>query len=370
MKKLVILPSKSSKYSEIINSIKNLPLKKVNFMDVKNINLTKVKKFDVVIFEKISERLLKQINKLKIVTIKINKHIRYNKLIDISIDPYFKITMKNNTNPTKGNFRPIQLDISNTNDFVYLLNIITIMDWDSKFWKKKICFIGPKRLTESIIFRCKKFIRKNKIEMIQFLSNCHESESVKIAEKNNFGFKDIRITLEKKVDKIDKNIKFTKNISLRKAKLADFKFIKPIARDSYLDSRYYFDEFFSVNRVKNFYEGWLKKAILGTFDDLCLLICYKNKPVGFCTIKIRTPNAIIGLFSISSKHQGKGFSKILLKYLNYEMNKKNIKNITVVTQGRNYSALKAYQNVNFKITRTELWYHKWIAGNKKKLVNY
>ena len=52
------------------------------------------------------------------------------------------------------------------------------------------------------------------------------------------------------------------------------------------------------------------------------------------------------------------------------MKKDNIKKITVVTQGRNYSALKAYQNVNFKISRTELWYHKWIAGNKTKVENY
>ena len=83
MKKLVILPSKSSKYSEIINSIKNLPLKNVHFINEKSINLTEVKKFDVVIFEKISERLLKKINKAKIILIKINKHISYNKLIDI-----------------------------------------------------------------------------------------------------------------------------------------------------------------------------------------------------------------------------------------------------------------------------------------------
>ena len=42
------------------------------------------------------------------------------------------------------------------------------------------------------------------------------------------------------------------------------------------------------------------------------------------------------------------------------MKKINIKNLSVVTQGRNYSALRAYQNSNFKISKTELWYHKWI----------
>ena len=47
----------------------------------------------------------------------------------------------------------------------------------------------------------------------------------------------------------------------------------------------------------------------------------------------------------------KRFSKILLSAIDYEMKKINIKNLSVVTQGRNYSALRAYQNSNFKISR-------------------
>ena len=119
------------------------------------------------------------------------------------------------------------------------------MDWDTKFWKKKICFIGPKRLTRNIIFRVNKFIKKNKVDMVQFLSHCHDADTVKIAEENNFGFKDIRITLEKDIN-IEKNkIIKPKYISFRKAKLKDFNTIKPIAKNSYLESRYYFDNFFA-----------------------------------------------------------------------------------------------------------------------------
>ena len=92
----------------------------------------------------------------------------------------------------------------------------------------------------------------------------------------------------------------------------------------------------------------------------CLLICLRKKPIGFCTIKVNQDEASIGLLSISSKYQRRGFSKILLSAIDYEMKKINIKNLSVVTQGRNYSALRAYQNSNFKISKTELWYHKWI----------
>ena len=235
------------------------------------------------------------------------------------------------------------------------------MDWDTKFWKKKICFIGPKRLTRNIIFRVNKFIKKNKVDMVQFLSHCHDADTVKIAEENNFGFKDIRITLEKDIN-IEKNkIIKPKKISFRKAKLKDFNTIKPIAKNSYLESRYYFDNFFSLQKVKNFYIGWLKKAILGTFDSFCLLICYKKKPIGFCTLKLEDNEAAIGLFSIAKKFQGRGFAKLFLSAVDLEMEKLKIKTLKVVTQGRNYSALKAYQNSKFKISKTELWYHKWLS---------
>ncbi len=359
MKKLIITSNTNSKYSQVFLGLKKLNLKNTEFIVKKDLNLKKIKKFDVVVFNSLEKKLLEEIHKLKIILIQINQFKNYNCLVDVSIDPFFKIK-KNNPNPIKGNFTPIQIDINNKEEFKYILNIITIMDWDTKFWKKKISFIGPKRLTKNIIFRINKFIKTNRIEMVQFLSHCHDSETVKIAEENKFGFKDIRITLEKKINYENYEFLKSKNVTFRKAKLGDFKTLKKIAKNSYLESRYYFDNLFELQKVKNFYIGWLKKAILGTFDSFCLLICYKQKPVGYCTLKLESSNASIGLFSISKNFQGRGFSKLLLSAVDLEMKKLNINNLTVVTQGRNYSALKAYQNSRFKISRTELWYHKWI----------
>ena len=360
MKKLVIISENQSKYSKIINDIRKLNLEKIQFINQKNFHLKLILRYDVIIFENLNINYLKKIHEQKIITICINKKLIKNKFVDISIDPFFKITKKNDINPVRGTFRPIQLDILNQSEFKFLLNIISLLEWDSKFWKQRICFIGPKKLTPNIMYRCNKFIKKNKIEMVQFLSNCHDLQTVNIAEKNNFGFKDIRITLEKKLIKKNKKTLNPKNISFRKAKLNDFKIVEPIAKNSYLDSRYYFDNKFSVKRVKEFYAGWLKKAILGTFDTFCMLICYKKKPIGFCTIKIKLDEASIGLFSISEKFQKKGFSKLLLSRLDFYLDSLNIQKLNVITQGRNYSALKAYQASGFKITKTELWYHKWL----------
>ncbi len=359
MKKLVILPNKKTKYFKIISGIKKLGFKDIEFLSEKKINHKLIKKFDIVIFEKLQKKLQMKIHKEKIILINICKYVKHNEFVDIFIDPFFRINNKNSFNPSKGIFTPIQQDLSNYIEFKYLLNVITIMDWDSKFWKKKICFIGPKRLTNNIIYRCNKFIKKNKIQMVQFLSHCHDPQTVNLAEKNSFGFKDIRITLEKKIDLISKKVVKKKDVSFRKATIKDLKAIKPIAESSYLESRYYFDNLFSKKSVKRFYANWLKKAILGTFDSFCLLICFKKKPIGFCTLKVKKNEATIGLFSISKKYQRRGFSQSLLSFVCYELSRIKISLLRVVTQGRNYSALKAYQSNNFKISRTELWYHKW-----------
>ena len=67
------------------------------------------------------------------------------------------------------------------------------------------------------------------------------------------------------------------------------------------------------------------------------------------------------IYEIAKKFQGRGFAKLFLSAVDLEMEKLKIKTLKVVTQGRNYSALKAYQNSKFKISKTELWYHKWLS---------
>ena len=129
----------------------------------------------------------------------------------------------------------------------------------------------------------------------------------------------------------------------------------------YKQSRYHFDENFSKTKINQFYEGWLEKAVLGLFDHECYCIFFNNSPVGFCTIRYTSlDHATIGLFGISKDHQNKGLSKNLLSYVNNILYDKGINKISVVTQGRNIAAQRAYQKSGFFSKRTQLWYHKWI----------
>ena len=78
-------------------------------------------------------------------------------------------------------------------------NYIDKLEWDSDFFGFNIGFINKRYLNKSIISEMKKFILDNDIKLVQYLCDCHDNKSVKIAESNHFHFTDIRLTYEKKI---------------------------------------------------------------------------------------------------------------------------------------------------------------------------
>ena len=293
--------------------------------------------------------------KKKIILIYLDKFIKKN-FCDILID--YKYT--NDSNEFTGNNYKINNRLSCNFDFFLLFNIIIILKWDSSFWGYPVTLITSRKLTENIIFRINKFVKKNDIRLIQYLCNCHDRNSVNLAEKNNFQFKDIRLTFEKELNSMkEARINLDKNLKVAKDK--DIKQIYKISDTIYKDSRYYFDQNFDEKKVQEFYNLWLFKAVRSLFDNLCLIYCRNNKAVSYCTLRyINNQEAVIGLFGVSKTLIGKGVGKCLISKVFSYLITRGYKKVTVVTQGRNLYAQRFYQKAGFITKNTELWYHKWI----------
>lgn len=292
---------------------------------------------------------------LNIVTITLGEMEKYYDFSDIVIDYKSRNNYRYFTGPDYSLCRNPGME------FAEITDLITKMEWDSDFWGFPVAYLSSKYLTENIMHRVEKVIKREGFRLVEYLCNCHDNRSVEIAERNRFHFTDIRLSFEKKIEE-GFEYALPEGITFSEAGKKDIPMLKEISKDLYQDSRYFFDENFNRNKVQKFYQLWIKRAVLGEYDDACFCLCEKGVPLGFCSIKYNFPSksASIGLFGLSRKYHGRGLGKALLLMVSSELRRKNIARIDVVTQGRNYAAQRLYQRAGFLTKATELWYHKWL----------
>jgi len=167
--------------------------------------------------------------------------------------------------------------------------------------------------------------------------------------------------MERTIDKSDIFIDQRKGLVVRKAVESDIESLIECGRDIYSSSRYYYDMNFDNKKLEDFYSGWIRKGVLGLFDDFCYALYNDDSPIGFCSIKLNKGySASIGILGVSKNYSGQGMGKYMLNKVIEELYKDGITYIDVVTQGRNYSAQRLYQRCGFITQSTELWYHKWL----------
>jgi len=308
---------------------------------------------EVVISNQLSERWYNRLRQLNIVSLTLGPLQNLNKLCDVVVDC---AGSENNKYFSGPEFSVRQ----NAFDVIEIANLITKLEFDTQFFGFPIAYITSKYLTKSIVFRTNQFLGENKIKLVEYLCNCHDDTSVRIAEESGFHFTDIRLSLVTRTD-MDYDATLPPGIMFGKGREQDIARLREIGAGIYRDSRYYFDGNFDEQKINEFYKSWIEKGVRGTFDDCCYCLFDQDVPIGFCTMRFM-PNrtAKIGVFGISQDYQGKGLGKVLLNNALKAAKDQGAQTVHVVTQGRNYYAQKLYQSVGFRTHGNELWYHKWI----------
>jgi dTDP-4-amino-4,6-dideoxy-D-galactose acyltransferase len=290
---------------------------------------------------------------LDIVTITLGNREKYCQYSDIVIDCFSNDDKRYFTGSNFSVCRNKNLEIEK------IVDLITKLEWDSGFFGFNIAFLSCMHLTENIMRRIENFIRRENIRLVEYLCNCHDRTSVRIAEQNGFNFTDIRLTYKyvlKEKQEVGLN-----GLAFAKATEQDIPRLRILNKDIYKDSRYFFDGNFAIEKVHEFYPGWVEKSVRGQYDDQCCCLYDQNTPVAFCTLKFdRENSANIGLLGVDPEYQGKGLGKKILYSVFNLLIDKGIQQFFVVTQGRNYAAQILYQATGFRTESTQLWYHKWI----------
>lgn len=357
MKKLFVIPDERGPYSEelacgiqcIGDEALTIPLDSID------IDYVHREQPDVVISTGLPVQWYYTFRGMNVVTLTLGERSRFSGLSDIVID--FR------SSDPKHYFVGGEHSICENPDFDFaeVTELVKKLEWDSEFFGFNVAFLSCMHLTDNIFRRVEKFIADEQIRLVEYLCNCHDAGSVRVAEDRGFRFTDIRLKFIRPIREAEEGASLPPDIRFGLAEESHIPELRRIADGLYVDSRYHFDSNFEHQRVVEFYKNWVEKGVRGNFDDECWCLFEGGTPLAFCTIRYGAGGGgTIGLVGIDSSSQGSGLGKKLMMSVFQALSERQVSRLTVVTQGRNYGAQNLYQSVGFRTESTQLWYHKWI----------
>lgn len=125
----------------------------------------------------------------------------------------------------------------------------------------------------------------------------------------------------------------------------------------YLSSRFK-SPWFTEEEKDGFYWEWFKKAVLGQFDDLCMIKRVGGNIAGFVTVRVDNDDASIGLIGVLPEYQALGLGRALIQCAESYAVEKGCKNLSVATQLSNLKAMNLYMKSGYSLQQTAYWFYK------------
>ena len=244
------------------------------------------------------------------------------------------------------------------------VEVCKMIEWDTAFFGFRIARVSGDLLSHEQARRIDAWCHQNRVRCLYFLARADDANTTRLAEKSGFQLVDIRMTLEyrdwdaMRSNRVQQNSAAVKRFSVPK----DVPSLQSIARESYYDTRFYFDTNFPRHLCDSLYETWIKKSCEG-YADTVLVAELAGTPVGYISCHLEAPHTgRIGLVGVSSQARGQGIGQALIFSALEWFIAQEIQEVLVVTQGRNLVAQRLYQRCGFLTHAVQLWYHKWYAS--------
>lgn len=234
---------------------------------------------------------------------------------------------------------------------------VEFLDWDSKFFNKRIARITTDTMSELEATAIEDWAIKEKIDCLYYLAGGQEKGATVAAENHGFHFVDLRVTHKKDLTKPEKE--FIPQWHIHHADEKDLPILKTMAKEAFQLSRFHIDKQFDQNRADELYEVWIENDLCTKGHDVWV-ISIDGQLGAYTSVSVKTEtHAQIGLVGTQSDWRGKGLSLELQRFISHELREEGIEELEVVTQGRNIPAQRLYQRAGYFIHSIDLWYHKW-----------
>ena len=238
------------------------------------------------------------------------------------------------------------------------------LQWDTDFFGFRIARAAVPALDNRIIKAIYNWCDLHRIECLYFVARAEDRQTIRQAERNGFRLVEIRLNMERSLREWnpDSRPRSAGDMLIRSAKPEDIPICQAIARTSYVDSRYYFDEHFSEEKCQAYYAAWVKKSLEGG-AELALVAEKDNAVVGYITgvLSKEKPEAQYELTGVHATARKAGVGQELFRAgLDWYV-RHNIEYVWLATQGRNIPTQRMVQRNGFITRSCQLYYHKWFA---------
>ncbi|MBL4910780.1 MAG: dTDP-4-amino-4,6-dideoxy-D-galactose acyltransferase [Alteromonadaceae bacterium] len=224
---------------------------------------------------------------------------------------------------------------------------IELLEWDSNFFNQRIGQLSFEKNATMIE-------KGNDFDLIQAKVLATNYQQINLLNQLNFKLAEGEIDFSININTKNKG---SNSVNIQLATPSDIQQIKTIVDNSFTASRYR-APWFNEQQRNQFYQLWAEKAVLGTFDDVCLLIKEDKHIKGFVTLRFNESASRIGLICVNSSCQGQGVATTLLKQAMIYSQTKNSKQLHVATQLANSSAIALYTKLGFAINTMSYWFYK------------
>jgi dTDP-4-amino-4,6-dideoxy-D-galactose acyltransferase len=227
------------------------------------------------------------------------------------------------------------------------------LDWDSKFFNKKIGKIVCTRYKPDQIL----ILLNNKFETGYDLIYIMINDTLDKEEILERYIIDRRILY--KMNLISEPIKHSsKHIKrLNNGKVSNELIDLAIQSAEY--SRFKYDNNFTTLEFRRLYEALIVNSVKLKIADSVFVFEMNNTIYGMATLKHGINNATINMIAVDSSQRGKNIGSMLLDAIKSYLLDIGINEVEVATQKRNLLACRFYENNNFNIKEVINYYHVW-----------
>ena len=153
--------------------------------------------------------------------------------------------------------------------------MIKKLEWDTKFFKKKIGTLLFDEISEDGLAKDLEEARNNNYKYIVCPLKSPETSIINMLEEYEFYISDVGIAWEMRVDEYlakAKKRELDSNNKPSEAVVEDISELQEMIKPMFPNSRFYSDPFFSHEEADNLHVVWIKNSVLGEAADIVLHI--------------------------------------------------------------------------------------------------